>query len=117
MAFRPPTALQRRMEPSNIGSRPGGCELRPDVVHATSLLSETMAEAPETPAYLHGLKPGSLRRATLCHVGDRFKMHDGTARVHRSGQDLLVLGRVGSFAEQVVVPAEQVVPVRRDVPM
>src|SRR5438445_307456 len=32
-------------------------------------------------------------------------------------EDLQVLGRVGSFAEQVVVPAEQVVPVSHDVPM
>src|SRR5262249_18166985 len=47
----------------------------------------------------------------------RFKMHDGTARVHRNGEDLSVLGRVGSFAEQVVIPAEQVVPVRKDVSM
>jgi S-(hydroxymethyl)glutathione dehydrogenase/alcohol dehydrogenase len=58
-------------------------------------------------------------RSVLCEgwPGDRFKMHDGTARVHRDGQDLLVLGRVGSFAEQVVIPAEQVIPVRNDVPM
>ena len=58
-------------------------------------------------------------RSVLCEgrTGDRFKMHDGTARVHRNGEDLLVLARVGSFAEQVVVPAEQVIPVRKDVPM
>jgi S-(hydroxymethyl)glutathione dehydrogenase / alcohol dehydrogenase len=58
-------------------------------------------------------------RSVLCEgrTGDRFKMHDGTARVHRDGQDLNVLARVGSFAEQVVVPAEQVVPVRKDVSM
>ncbi len=61
----------------------------------------------------------SMGRSVLCEgrTGDRFKMHDGTARVHRNGQDLLVLGRVGSFAERVVVPAEQVVPVRPDVSM
>src|SRR5260221_5401096 len=61
----------------------------------------------------------SMGRSVLCEgrTGDRFKMHDGTARVHRNGQDLLVLGRVGSFAERVVVPAEQVVPVRADVSM
>src|SRR5712692_7347664 len=61
----------------------------------------------------------SMGRSVLCegHTGDRFKMHDGTARVHRNGQDLRVLGRVGSFAEHVVVPAEQVVPVRPDVSM
>jgi S-(hydroxymethyl)glutathione dehydrogenase/alcohol dehydrogenase len=44
-------------------------------------------------------------------------MHDGTARVHRNGEDLSALGRIGSFAEQVVVPAEQVIPIRSDVPM
>jgi S-(hydroxymethyl)glutathione dehydrogenase/alcohol dehydrogenase len=61
----------------------------------------------------------AMGRSVLCEgrTGDRFKMHDGTARVRRNGQDLLVLARVGSFAEQVVVPAEQVVPVRDDVPM
>jgi Zn-dependent alcohol dehydrogenase len=61
----------------------------------------------------------AMGRSVLCEgrPGDRFKMFDGTARVHRNGEDLLVLGRIGSFAEQVVVPAEQVVPVRNDVPM
>src|SRR5205807_9151134 len=50
-------------------------------------------------------------------TGDRFKLHDGTARVHRNGEDISALSRMGSFAEQVVIPAEQVVPVRKDVPM
>src|SRR5438477_937178 len=59
----------------------------------------------------------AMGRSVLCEgrTGDRFKMFDGTARVHRNGEDLLVLGRVGSFAEKVVVPAEQVVPVAKDV--
>src|SRR6266508_3124617 len=54
-----------------------------------------------------------MGRSVLCEgwTGNRFKMHDGTARVHRNSEDLLVLGRVGSFAEHVVVPAEQVIPV------
>src|SRR5919199_3170863 len=58
-------------------------------------------------------------RGVLCEGrgGDRFRMFDGTSRVHRNGEDILVLARVGSFAEQVVVAAEQVVPVRKDVPM
>jgi len=58
-------------------------------------------------------------RSVLCegYAGNRFVMHDGTARVHRDGQDIMVLGRMGSFAEYVVMPAEQVIPVRRDVPM
>jgi S-(hydroxymethyl)glutathione dehydrogenase/alcohol dehydrogenase len=61
----------------------------------------------------------ALGRTVLCEgrTGDRFKMHDGTARVHRNGEELSVLARVGSFAEQVVVPAEQVVPVRKDISM
>jgi S-(hydroxymethyl)glutathione dehydrogenase/alcohol dehydrogenase len=61
----------------------------------------------------------AMGRSVLCEgrTGERFKMHDGTARVHRNGQDLSVLGRMGSFAERVVVPAEQVVPVRKDVSM
>jgi S-(hydroxymethyl)glutathione dehydrogenase / alcohol dehydrogenase len=61
----------------------------------------------------------AMGRSVLCEgrTGERFKMHDGTARVHRNGQDLQVLGRMGSFAERVVVPAEQVVPVRKDVSM
>jgi Zn-dependent alcohol dehydrogenase len=61
----------------------------------------------------------SMGRPVLCEgrTGDRFRMFDGTARVHRNGEDLLVLARVGSFAEQVVVAAEQVIPVRPDVPM
>jgi S-(hydroxymethyl)glutathione dehydrogenase/alcohol dehydrogenase len=61
----------------------------------------------------------SMGRSVLCegYTGDRFKMHDGTARVHRDGQDIPVLGRMGSFAEQVVMPAEQVIPVRHDVSM
>src|SRR3981081_915268 len=61
----------------------------------------------------------AMGRSVLCEgrTGERFKMHDGTARVHRNGQDLQVLGRMGSFAERVVVPAEQVIPVRKDVSM
>jgi S-(hydroxymethyl)glutathione dehydrogenase/alcohol dehydrogenase len=61
----------------------------------------------------------SMGRSVLCEgrTGARFKMNDSTARVHRNGEDILVLARVGSFAEQVVVPAEQVIPVRKDVPM
>jgi len=61
----------------------------------------------------------AMGRSVLCEgrTGERFKMLDGTARVHRNGQELAVLGRMGSFAERVVVPAEQVVPVRKDVSM
>src|SRR5438067_76832 len=64
-------------------------------------------------------RPCAMGRSVLCEgrPGDRFRMFDGTSRVHRNGEDLLVLGRMGSFAEQVVMPAEQVVPVRSDVAM
>ena len=60
-----------------------------------------------------------LGRSVMCegYTGDRFKMHDGTSRVHRGSEDLNVLGRMGSFAEYVVMPAEQVVPVRKDIPL
>ncbi|MGE3270318.1 MAG: Zn-dependent alcohol dehydrogenase [Chloroflexota bacterium] len=55
--------------------------------------------------------------SVLCtgYTGDRFKMHDGTSRVHRGTEDIGVLGRMGSFAEYVVMPAEQVVPVEQDI--
>lgn len=58
-----------------------------------------------------------IGKSVLCegYTGDRFKMHDGTARVHRNGQDVGVLGRMGSFAEYVVMPAEQVVPVPQEI--
>jgi S-(hydroxymethyl)glutathione dehydrogenase/alcohol dehydrogenase len=58
-----------------------------------------------------------IGKSVLCegYTGDRFKMHDGTARVHRGGQDIGVLGRMGSFAEYVVMPAEQVVPIPDDI--
>jgi S-(hydroxymethyl)glutathione dehydrogenase/alcohol dehydrogenase len=58
-------------------------------------------------------------KSVLCegHTGDRFKMHDGTSRVHRNGEDIGVLGRMGSFAEYVVIPAEQVVPIEQEIDM
>ncbi len=61
----------------------------------------------------------TLGRSVMCegYSGNRFMMHDGTARVHRNGEDLLVMARMGSFAEYVVMAAEQVIPVRKDVSM
>jgi S-(hydroxymethyl)glutathione dehydrogenase/alcohol dehydrogenase len=61
----------------------------------------------------------SMGRSVMCegYPTNRFMMHDGTSRVHRDGEDLLVMGRMGSFAEYVVMPAEQVIPVRQDVAM
>jgi S-(hydroxymethyl)glutathione dehydrogenase / alcohol dehydrogenase len=60
-----------------------------------------------------------IGKSVLCegHTGDRFKMHDGTSRVHRNGEDIGVLGRMGSFAEYVVMPAEQVVPIAAEIDM
>ncbi len=88
----------------------------------------------EVGAGVTGLKPGDraalsfrpwcgrcrlciIGKTVLCegYTGDRFKMHDGTSRVHWNGQDLGVLGRMGSFAEYVVMPAEQVVPVPQEI--
>ena len=59
----------------------------------------------------------TIGKPVLCegHLGDRFKMHDGTSRVHRNGEDMRILGRMGSFAEYVVMPAEQVVPIQQDI--
>jgi S-(hydroxymethyl)glutathione dehydrogenase/alcohol dehydrogenase len=61
----------------------------------------------------------TIGRSVMCegYTGNRFVMHDGTARVHRDGEDIMILGRMGSFAEYVVMPAEQVIPVRKDVSM
>ena len=60
-----------------------------------------------------------IGKSVLCegYAGDRFKMHDGTSRVHRNGEDVGVLGRMGSFAEYVVMPAEQVVPIEQEIDM
>lgn len=57
--------------------------------------------------------------SVLCtgHTGDRFKMHDGTSRVHRGSEEINILGRMGSFAEYVVMPAEQVVPIEQEIDM
>ena len=54
----------------------------------------------------------------LCngHDSPRQLMHDGTARVSLQGQPLFVSARLGTFAEQVVCPAEQAIPVTGDVP-
>jgi S-(hydroxymethyl)glutathione dehydrogenase/alcohol dehydrogenase len=61
----------------------------------------------------------TIGKTVLCegHTGNRFKMHDGTSRVHRNGEDIGVLGRMGSFAEYVVMPAEQVVPIQQEIDM
>jgi S-(hydroxymethyl)glutathione dehydrogenase/alcohol dehydrogenase len=50
------------------------------------------------------------------HTGPRQMMHDGTARASLRGTPLYVFTRLGTFAEHLVCPAEQAVPIRRDVP-
>src|SRR3954462_536577 len=50
------------------------------------------------------------------HSGPRQMMHDGTARASLRGTPLYVFTRLGTFAEHLVCPAEQAVPIRRDVP-
>src|SRR5438046_10648689 len=43
-------------------------------------------------------------------------MHDGTARVKLNGEPVNQMARIGTFSEEVVCPAEQVVKVRNDLP-
>jgi len=46
----------------------------------------------------------------------RWRMHDGTARVTLSGEPVNQMARIGTFSEEVVCPAEQVVKIRDDLP-
>ena len=61
----------------------------------------------------------SRGRTVLC-IGhndtSRFVMHDGTTRVKLNGEPLNIMARIGTFAEYSVCPAEQLVPVRKDLP-
>ncbi len=61
----------------------------------------------------------SRGRTVLC-IGhndtSRFVMHDGTTRVKLNGEPLNVMARIGTFTEYSVCPAEQLVPVRKDLP-
>ena len=56
--------------------------------------------------------------SVLCngHNSPRQVMHDGTARVSLKGQPLYISARLGTWAEQVVCPAEQAVRVSGDIP-
>ncbi len=58
-------------------------------------------------------------RTVLC-VGHndtpRWLMHDGTARVRLNGEPVNQMARIGTFSEEVVCPAEQVVRIRPDLP-
>lgn len=60
-------------------------------------------------------------RPILCNgydnAGPRGSMLDGTFRVHKDGEDIPVMGRMGGFAEYAVMPAQQVVPITADIDM
>ncbi len=42
--------------------------------------------------------------------------YDGTLRLKHKGQGINQMARIGTFAEEVVVPEEMVVPIRKDMP-
>src|SRR6476469_7126046 len=46
----------------------------------------------------------------------RWSMRDGTARVKLNGEPVNQMARIGTFSEEVVCPAEQVIRVRHDLP-
>ena len=46
----------------------------------------------------------------------RWRMHDGTARVRLNGEPVNQMARIGTFSEEVVCPAEQVVKIRDHLP-
>lgn len=46
----------------------------------------------------------------------RWLMHDGTARVRLNGEPVNQMARIGTFSEEVVCPAEQIVKIRPDLP-
>ena len=58
------------------------------------------------------------RTVLCCGHNDtpRWRMHDGTARVRLNGEPVNQMARIGTFSEYVVCPADQVVPVRKDLP-
>ncbi|HEY3912017.1 MAG TPA: Zn-dependent alcohol dehydrogenase [Stellaceae bacterium] len=61
----------------------------------------------------------SSGRTVLCTGHDdspRWRMHDGSARVKLNGEPVNQMARIGTFAEEVVCPAEQVVKIRPDLP-
>ena len=43
-------------------------------------------------------------------------LFDGTLRIKHKGQGVNQMARIGTFAEEVVVPEEMVVPIRKDMP-
>jgi S-(hydroxymethyl)glutathione dehydrogenase / alcohol dehydrogenase len=61
----------------------------------------------------------SSGRTVLC-IGHndtpRWRMHDGTARLRLNGEPINQMARIGTFSEYAVCPAEQLVPIRKDLP-
>ncbi len=60
----------------------------------------------------------SIGRPVLCdgYTSPRWVMLDGTYRIRRNAQQIHQLARLGTFAEQVVCPAEMLVPMRKEMP-
>lgn len=60
----------------------------------------------------------STGRTILCdgHTSPRWAMLDGSHRLHRNGQPINQMARIGTFSEYVVCPAEMLVPIRKDMP-
>ena len=61
----------------------------------------------------------SSGHTVICNGHDdspRWRMHDGTARLKLNGEDVNQMARIGTFSEYVVCPAEQMVPIREDLP-
>jgi S-(hydroxymethyl)glutathione dehydrogenase/alcohol dehydrogenase len=59
-------------------------------------------------------------RTVLCighNDSPRWRMHDGSARLKLNGEPINQMARIGTFSEEVVCPAEQVVKIRPDLPM
>jgi len=61
----------------------------------------------------------SIGRTILCDGHNdtpRWVMFDGTHRLKRHGDEIKQMARIGTFAEQVVCPAEQLVPIKKEMP-
>ena len=59
----------------------------------------------------------SLGRSILCDGHNdtpRWVMFDGSHRLRHNGDGINQMARLGTFAEQVVCPAEQLVPIRKE---
>ncbi len=60
----------------------------------------------------------STGRTILCdgHTAARGMQLDDTFRLRRNGQGIYQMGRIGTFGEHVVCPAEMLVPMRKEMP-